>query len=435
MNVLGNKIKSLRKEKNITQEQLAKGVVTRGYISQIEKGLVVPSRKILKKLSEKLEVEEQDLFEEQMDSVEYQLGLTRTLKSLEYAVQTGEYESASQLLTELNRHINQFTDQEVAIFYFCYGKYVENEKKDEITAIDYYIKSFNLLKNTELIQEKIRTLNHLIRLLIKLNKLREAFNYLDTAYDDSIFYKVSGEEKINLLMNMGVGHAKSGEYYSAIRHLKQVIQLSNEINLYNNLGITYMVLGLCYRRIEYFEQSKDSYEQALHFFIIIKDDLNRAGTLTNLGVLSRYTKEIHKSKEYLLSAKSIYEILSDQEGLLNVLYELGVTSFALKEFEDVKHYHKIFISLNSNSTDVNLQIIYKFHVLLGDLNLELRVYDKAVQEYKEGFNIIKNKTETEKEKEELKSLIVKLIRVYCLTKDERKFEAVSLLEICNKILS
>ncbi|MGR5878339.1 helix-turn-helix domain-containing protein [Bacillus pacificus] len=37
--MLGQRIKELRKQKKLTQEKLADGIITRSYLSQIEKGI------------------------------------------------------------------------------------------------------------------------------------------------------------------------------------------------------------------------------------------------------------------------------------------------------------------------------------------------------------------------------------------------------------
>ncbi|WP_368896491.1 helix-turn-helix domain-containing protein, partial [Priestia megaterium] len=60
--MLGQRIKELRKESRLTQQDLSEGIITRSYLSQIEKGLVQPSFDVLEKLSEKLDCTVDDFF-------------------------------------------------------------------------------------------------------------------------------------------------------------------------------------------------------------------------------------------------------------------------------------------------------------------------------------------------------------------------------------
>ena len=48
---VGNKIKALRLQRRMTQNELAEGIISRGMLSRIENGNANPSVKTLKKLA------------------------------------------------------------------------------------------------------------------------------------------------------------------------------------------------------------------------------------------------------------------------------------------------------------------------------------------------------------------------------------------------
>ena len=52
---IGNKIKTARKSKNMTQTELGRGIVTRNMLSAIESGKAKPSLDTLIKIAEKIE--------------------------------------------------------------------------------------------------------------------------------------------------------------------------------------------------------------------------------------------------------------------------------------------------------------------------------------------------------------------------------------------
>jgi transcriptional regulator with XRE-family HTH domain len=67
--LFGQRIRWLRKSKNITQEQLAENTgCSTEYISRIERGIVSPSFEILSRLSKSLDVQPKALFDFEVDS-------------------------------------------------------------------------------------------------------------------------------------------------------------------------------------------------------------------------------------------------------------------------------------------------------------------------------------------------------------------------------
>ncbi|MGD9568226.1 MAG: helix-turn-helix domain-containing protein [Sedimentibacter sp.] len=66
--MVGKKIRSIRKDKNLTIVELSEQInVTSGYISQIERDLISPSLAVLKRLSEALDIPMSVLFMEDND--------------------------------------------------------------------------------------------------------------------------------------------------------------------------------------------------------------------------------------------------------------------------------------------------------------------------------------------------------------------------------
>ena len=63
-NLFGQNLKTIRKERNLTQEQLAEIIeVETGFVGMIETGKRAPSFETLQKITEKLDVSYSDLFD------------------------------------------------------------------------------------------------------------------------------------------------------------------------------------------------------------------------------------------------------------------------------------------------------------------------------------------------------------------------------------
>lgn len=77
--VVGTRVKSLRKQLGITQQELAKRIeVTENYITQIESGRKVPSLKRLGRIAEELGVQTSTLLADDLVVAELQQILSKT---------------------------------------------------------------------------------------------------------------------------------------------------------------------------------------------------------------------------------------------------------------------------------------------------------------------------------------------------------------------
>ena len=92
MATLGEKIKTLRKEKKLTQTDLAGSELTKSMLSQIENGKATPSMKTLQYIADKLECETSFLLEE--DDVEI-VGLIQQTEKL---IKANKYDEVYEVL-------------------------------------------------------------------------------------------------------------------------------------------------------------------------------------------------------------------------------------------------------------------------------------------------------------------------------------------------
>ncbi|WP_191566849.1 helix-turn-helix domain-containing protein [Metabacillus idriensis] len=411
MNTVGMKLRQLRKKQKLTQNELATGIVNRSYISQLEKGMVQPSYKLLLKFSERLQCDIHDFFEEEDKSL-LSFDLKKALTNLEFSVVNNEFADAEELLNDLTKNIESLNQGDLALYYFCKGKIHQQVNHQIEEAIAAYEKSYELFCSLQYTADRLRTSNHLVHLLIKQNLLSKAFSYLNEAYDDSITHKASGVEKISLLNNLGIAHAKKGEYYSAIRFLKQTIGLSSKTNIYYHTGNVYMVLGLCYRRMNDYENASQAYAKALLFFEGTNDELNLAGTYTNLGILSRYLLDADSAMNYLASAHEIYIKMDDLKGILNTLYELALTYYEANQDDKVLESYKQFQKINSTEFS---HLKYKFISLIGDMHHRNNDQEEALRCYHE----ILDNTGKIQESMIIKDVLKKMAEIAYISRNEK----------------
>ncbi|KAA0761246.1 helix-turn-helix transcriptional regulator [Bacillus sp. SH5-2] len=92
MATLGEKIKALRKEKKLTQTELAGSALTKSMLSQIENGKATPSMKTLQYIADKLECETSFLLEEDDGEI------TELIHQMEQLIRANKYDEVYETL-------------------------------------------------------------------------------------------------------------------------------------------------------------------------------------------------------------------------------------------------------------------------------------------------------------------------------------------------
>lgn len=378
MNTVSYRLKELRKKAGLTQSDLAEGIVNRSYISQIEKGKVQPSYKLLLAICERLDCNINELIAESELEGIVNLEFDRELKSAEEYLEKNEYLLAEEKLKHINPESHDLNYYQLGVFSFCYGEILHQLYNNIAKAEDYLRKSIEYFSYKNYLKEKLKSQNRLAELLIKQNRILDSFDVLDQSYDEVVFNKITGLEKISLLINLGIVHGRLGEYYSAIRFLKEANELNKSTGMFYKSGIIHMVLGLCNRRINKINDAKVSYEKAIDFLKCAEDFINLAGTYINLGILLRHTENLNKSEKYLFLAKEVYTDIKDSEGLDNAIYEICTTKTSKGEYNEAEKMALNYL----NQVPKNSAIISKLYLTLGQVKKQQKLYEDAIAYFK-----------------------------------------------------
>ncbi|GEO73792.1 XRE family transcriptional regulator [Levilactobacillus namurensis DSM 19117] len=96
MRLLGDKVKQYRKQKNLSQQELASGICTQATVSLMEKRNKVPSIKIILQICRRLNVSLDDILAGVGSSLDEQFD------RISLAVRADDYDHASQLIDQLD---------------------------------------------------------------------------------------------------------------------------------------------------------------------------------------------------------------------------------------------------------------------------------------------------------------------------------------------
>lgn len=399
MGLIGKRIKELRIDAKLTQQELATGIMTRSYISQIEHEIVHPSYTMLEKLAGKLNCKVEDFFVVPQNKALLLTQWKTEIKHAESQVESGQVEQAKMTIHNLSiDYCKGLGDYDCGLLMWIKGKISEKANHWE-EAENFFKKSIKFFSSKPFISEQIRSEDSLAYVYLQTEQTKKALQVLNLAYEKVLYQQVGGLVKISVLVHLGITHAKLGEYHSAIRFLRYSLELNQATNINYKPGQILMTLGICYRRLLQWSEAQKSYEKALKFFELFEDTENKAGTYTNLGILCAYQKDYQRSIEFLLMSIKLYQEIEDNEKLGNVKVEIARSFLLFKEWGNARRY--CFEALEQANSVKNRGASY---TLLGELSLHQHHHQEALEYYDKAKTIYKEFGLKEEEKEVLKKI-------------------------------
>lgn len=327
MSSLGNKLKEARKQRKLTQAELAEGLMSRSYISQIEKGLAIPSYRTLVSLSNRLEQDINYFIEEQELKVLAFTDQKKILKNAQVQLELNNYKKTELLINQIqSEYLSRIEDKDKGLYYWILGEVWLNKNKWE-KSIECLLKSMSFLQNMEDELDLIKCLNSLSKAYINSSSIESALQRLNEASILLMKNQISEPVKIEVLLNMAICHGRIGEFRSAIRLCKEANYINSITNKNYKSGQIFMTLGICYKKLGELENAQKFYLKAEKLFDVFDSKFNKAGTLINLGILSRKMKKYELSLEYINSSKEIFSELEEVYQVFNCTIELIRTYF------------------------------------------------------------------------------------------------------------
>lgn len=386
MNNIAQRIKELRVEKGLTQAELAEGIITRSYLSQIERGAFEPSYDVLEKISKKLGCDIEELLNQQPKNKNLiAVQVQRDIKLAEKNIQESNIDKAKKIIESATFNLleEDIKGEEKGVLYWINGK-VHEKNKEYSKAIELFQKSIDLLEGIN--HEKvIRSLTDLGYVYSLINKNKDALRVLNKANRLAIYEHVGGHIRVSLLLNLGIVHGKLDELYSAINFLEEAIELNRSLEIFYKSGEINMALGICYMQLGEIELAQQSYVKAVEFFTLGNDSEKIAGTLNNLGILYRKIGNLDKSIEKLEESVKIFKTLNDLKKRFNVELELAATYLELNEYDKVNKICNNVINL-----DLDKVYISKSFELLGDMEERRNNYSLAMNYYNSSMDYLED---------------------------------------------
>ncbi|MBM7585321.1 transcriptional regulator with XRE-family HTH domain [Bacillus pakistanensis] len=272
---VGKKIKELRKNVGLSQEDLAEGICTQAQISKIEKGIVYPYASTLYLISQKLGVDVNYFFDigmtprlDYVQEVEYQLKVAR---------RTFDYQGLKQIVqAEENNPLFFQNKVNLQLLLWHKGIYIYELEKD--------------------IEKTIKTLKSAVELTRQKTK-------------------VFSEREIEIQISLGIIYfrydiEKAVETYMKINDELQMLPTLNDYTIKTRLYYNY---ARALTRLSKLEESIRYCEQAINW-CIEKENMFLLGELHyHIGYNYELQGDLDKAITYMKKALTVFELQRDDK--------------------------------------------------------------------------------------------------------------------------
>lgn len=338
---LGEKIKKLRKENNMTLKELAGDRITAAQISHIERDKSHTSRELLDYLAQRLDVSVDYLMEtKEMQSRKITDNL---ILQCEVYIKCDELDKAEKQINQIINICKEYNLIE------SYGK------------CNFLLGEINLRrKNYSMV---INSFEKALYFFIKNNdkkKIFDCYQKIGDVYMEEEFYKgaigyfkfaeeVSSEIQIDdsciymeLYSKIAYSYIKLSQYDNSLEYIEKIDELESQKNIKKETEIHILKANNLLNMGRY-EEAKIYFKRALE---MLKEEENRNGLASIYSTIAEIYKNIGDNEKVLEYSHKVYNIKQNDEDdyTSNSLFSMIEAYIENKEFELAKKYCKIALS-------------------------------------------------------------------------------------------
>lgn len=336
---IGNKIKKLRLENNITQDELCGNFLNRTVLSKIENNKIEPSISQLKHISNKLNIQINYFFiEEEIVNNKTNIVSFNRIKEM-YNIRN--YSSIIKLV-ELNKI--KFAKNDFIQYYFIGMSYFNlGINKDSLKYLKKFTNNYNKSSN-ETKKIYIRNFaiasNSLYKIMLTKYDYLKAKNYLIPAIKQLYLHNLSNSY-ISFIIHNNLAHVynKTSNYKKTITLLEFLLNTNKELLYINIIPDIHLSLNIAYYNIQKYDKSIEHIKKSIFFYNYIEEKNLSMLCYLNFINAERYSENFHKAFDLIQNCKKV--CANNKSLMKDFLIQESIINFNLK------NYNKCLQILNS----------------------------------------------------------------------------------------
>ena len=360
---IGSYIKLQRVQQGMTQDELARGIVSMSYLSKIENQRAEASPDVISLLCTRLGIEidnEKDitikdkceewysmLFEvndkeeirkryeelnEMLKSVNSNNYIMFEIHKVRYFLVMGEFDNALEQINSLNEISNTFDNLHLYYWYKFKGNY-NTSSGDFKQAIKMYQLAEEKLKQTDIGDEEAADLYYVIS--ITNSKIRNTLESIDYAERAIEIFQIEYN-----FIRCAQCHIVLGICYRRLKMYDQAIKNYNLAKHLGGLEQNNQIIQLANVNLGYLHSSKGDSHSAIHYYVEIAED-SEVDLKTKLTAMTSLTREYYligsldESKLVIDKGLELFKQLHNNEAFKAHFYTLMTYKYAVgKDYEN-----------------------------------------------------------------------------------------------------
>lgn len=380
---LGERVKDRRRELGMTQQELAGEELTRGFISQVEKGMVLPSLGSLELIAARLRKPVAYFLEKGTPSTD--TAVRERLDDLaalaEAKVDQNDLERAGYLLGEAQALLtgsNYPLQRSRILRLMGTSSLLAGDPQEAVSCLE---QSRALVSPDEAPLDLAKCCNALGAAYYSLQNYTASVS----AYEESLrlIDKCPNPDqvfKMKVLVNLGISHCKAGSYHRTIDWLENSLGLSEVSGSFFKLGDVFMTLGVAYQNTGDLEHAATYYRKALLFFQVLERPDMIARAHHNLGGVTALRGDLNQALDHFNASMKIYDELGDSSSKADAVGEVARVFYQQSRFDDARAYCiRALDGTGDEYEQARLQIVLgRIEESLGSHKASIRAFEAGI---------------------------------------------------------
>lgn len=287
--MIGQRIKALRKEKKLTQSQLAEGIITKSMLSMIENGKAEASMRSLRELAKRLDVPVQSLLVDPREA-----DLQKIVEEIEYAQLTldqwTEKDTREALAPYLDAEMNSVWQGRAYIIMGDRLRYTN--QRDEL--ITYYERAITLFERLGEKDELAMALVGKAFYHILWNEFEEASEQIDQMELLDI-RNMSSRTRIEYAMLLVMKELTyEGDLTGAIRHLDAALEHMHQTRTYYRADDVHRIIALCSLYLRDEQRINEAFLKARQYIQFTDDHVAKVRLALSEALYAIHYRQIEK---------------------------------------------------------------------------------------------------------------------------------------------
>jgi tetratricopeptide (TPR) repeat protein len=332
---IGSKIKDLRKQRKICQEDISCKILSRSVLSKIENNKIIPSILQLNHISKVLEVPIEYFLTDNSFIITGDIDLHENeplLKSLYSAkkyLDIVEYYERKQL-NSLDKNIYNY-------FYIGMSYFQLQLYNQSLEVLKKFISLYAKVDDSEKLkfaENYAVSLNVVSCIMHKNSNYDKAISYLNMARITLIKYNLTASRVYFLVVNnSGAMYCKAYRYNEAISLLENFLINNNDITHLSILPNIHVSLNIAYYKMHKYEKAIEHIQKAIMLFKYTKQDFNAGECYLNYINCLRYCSQYGEALDLIEELKQEYKNEFQLVNLFNI--QKTIILFNMKQYEKI----------------------------------------------------------------------------------------------------